>query len=265
VWPTTSLKDVAEILSRDDLADLNPLKFYIVRGGELVITGRISVRSLSKEPSGLSEPNAAERGSKHSSASAGDLSAYAWQSLNDPPAASENEVKVHTTSTETATSFAPSEAGGADKPPATSAEPEAKKPSGKNWRADSGVMIVGESQEALDQFLRLRPNESLSVLKKIVEREKHKYDRLVRLAQERKATTAEAETQKADYEISVERLRQAERALEYHRAQVALAAAEYEAALEASKKARGAVSELELRKLQLKVQAAEAMYKALAE
>ena len=31
VWPTTSLKDVAEVLRRDDLAELNPLKFYAIR------------------------------------------------------------------------------------------------------------------------------------------------------------------------------------------------------------------------------------------
>ena len=31
VWPTTSMKDVATVLERDDLAELNPLKFYVVR------------------------------------------------------------------------------------------------------------------------------------------------------------------------------------------------------------------------------------------
>ncbi len=31
VWPTTNLKDIATILNRDDLAELNPLKFYVVR------------------------------------------------------------------------------------------------------------------------------------------------------------------------------------------------------------------------------------------
>ncbi len=55
VWPTTSLEDVAKILSRDDLAGLNPLKFYVVRqrqssfGGpgprpDELVTGRTSVR-----------------------------------------------------------------------------------------------------------------------------------------------------------------------------------------------------------------------------
>jgi hypothetical protein len=269
VWPTTSLKDVAEILQRDDLADLNPLKFYVVRGGELVITGRISVRLPGKLSSGRSELNAAERGSKNSRASAGDLSAYAWQSGNNPPAASENEIKVHTSSTEPATSFAPPEAGGADKHSATSAARGPKQPSSSNKRPDAGVTIAAESQEALDEFMRLasspQAGESISVLKRIALREQQKYDRLAELAQNNAVSAAEVETQKANYEISRERLRQAQRALEYHKAQVALAVADYEAAVEASKKARGAVSELELRKLQLKVQAAEAMYKTLAE
>lgn len=55
VWPTTTMKALAEVLNRDDLAELNPLKFYIVRQGEvhapneepraraIVVTGRVSV------------------------------------------------------------------------------------------------------------------------------------------------------------------------------------------------------------------------------
>jgi beta-lactamase regulating signal transducer with metallopeptidase domain len=54
VWPTRTLKDVADVLNRDDLQELNPLKFYVVRPGrpqngfgsgpeeDAVITGRIS-------------------------------------------------------------------------------------------------------------------------------------------------------------------------------------------------------------------------------
>ena len=51
VWPTTTMEDVAEVLNRDDLAELDPLKFYVVRnvpieGGpeqtsDVVRTGRI--------------------------------------------------------------------------------------------------------------------------------------------------------------------------------------------------------------------------------
>ena len=56
VWPTTSLGDVADVLGRDDLPKLNPLKFYVVRPGrketgafrsgpeeDTVVTGRIEV------------------------------------------------------------------------------------------------------------------------------------------------------------------------------------------------------------------------------
>ena len=56
VWPTTSLKEVIEVLNRDDLAELSPLKFYVVRPGhpnvggvnpgpeqDSVVTGRIVV------------------------------------------------------------------------------------------------------------------------------------------------------------------------------------------------------------------------------
>lgn len=56
VWPTTGLEEVAEILRRDDLGQLSPLKFYVVRpaakqqGGfssgpenDEVVTGRIAV------------------------------------------------------------------------------------------------------------------------------------------------------------------------------------------------------------------------------
>jgi hypothetical protein len=54
VWPTTSLNDVTDVLNRNDLAEINPLKFYVVRHGyeqgrfdgdiqDRVITGRIEV------------------------------------------------------------------------------------------------------------------------------------------------------------------------------------------------------------------------------
>ena len=56
VWPTTDMKSVAQILTRGDLAELNPLKFYVVREGniqkaneppttgDIVVTGRVSVK-----------------------------------------------------------------------------------------------------------------------------------------------------------------------------------------------------------------------------
>ncbi len=53
VWPTRSVKDVVEVLNRDDLAELNPLKFYVVRsdggfggpGPDRVVAGRITVKT----------------------------------------------------------------------------------------------------------------------------------------------------------------------------------------------------------------------------
>ena len=50
-WPTTSLKDISQILNRDDFAELIPLKYYVIHqqtgfggaGPDEVQTGRISV------------------------------------------------------------------------------------------------------------------------------------------------------------------------------------------------------------------------------
>jgi beta-lactamase regulating signal transducer with metallopeptidase domain len=68
VWPTTSLNAVAEVLQRDDLAELSPLKFYIVRSemtggspdqpiiGDVVETGRISVAAAALQPYVLPSP-----------------------------------------------------------------------------------------------------------------------------------------------------------------------------------------------------------------
>jgi thioredoxin-like negative regulator of GroEL len=58
VWPTTSLKDVGDVLSRDDLAELIPLKYYLVRSdvvgdpnsAGVVVSGRISVNLESQRP-----------------------------------------------------------------------------------------------------------------------------------------------------------------------------------------------------------------------
>ncbi len=72
VWPTTSLMDLAEVLNRDDLAELNPLKFYAIHafavtadgarvggGGfgaktelkDTIVTGRISVNVTDRRTS----------------------------------------------------------------------------------------------------------------------------------------------------------------------------------------------------------------------
>jgi beta-lactamase regulating signal transducer with metallopeptidase domain len=57
VWPATSMEGVAKILQRDDLSELNPFKFYVVRpiltaegqsltSQDAVVTGRVSVNLL---------------------------------------------------------------------------------------------------------------------------------------------------------------------------------------------------------------------------
>jgi hypothetical protein len=168
-----------------------------------------------------------------------------------------------------ATSFVAPQTESAGNLPATSAAQKPDPTPSPNSKLSAGVTITAESQEALDEFMRLasspQPGESMSVLKKIVEREKQKYDYLAEMAKNGKVPAAQAETQKANYEISMERLRQAERALRYHQALVEVHAAEYESALESNKLAPKSVSESELRKLQLKVQLAKAKYQELAE
>ncbi|MFO0791567.1 MAG: M56 family metallopeptidase [Pirellulales bacterium] len=61
-WPTANFKDLAEVLNRDDLAQLNPLKYYVIREATVqsanappttrdeVITGRISVVPAARSP-----------------------------------------------------------------------------------------------------------------------------------------------------------------------------------------------------------------------
>jgi beta-lactamase regulating signal transducer with metallopeptidase domain len=39
VWPTRNMKDVAEVLNRPDLAELSPLKFYVVRREQIGVVG----------------------------------------------------------------------------------------------------------------------------------------------------------------------------------------------------------------------------------
>ena len=45
IWETVSLDNVAYVLNRSDLAELEPLKFYIVRGGETLF-GHLNVAQL---------------------------------------------------------------------------------------------------------------------------------------------------------------------------------------------------------------------------
>ncbi len=55
VWPTTNMKSVAEILSRGDLGQLNPLKFYVVRHVE----GGAAYTKSGETPAAMSSSRAA--------------------------------------------------------------------------------------------------------------------------------------------------------------------------------------------------------------
>ncbi len=352
VWPTTSLEEVADILTRDDLASLSPLKFYVVRADQSdtdkgqVVTGRITVRTQSMQASGggsSTEAATVEIRGQASPEPTVEPRAANIPRDNWPAIASENEIKVLEEHIKTLQSQferidalfkagrrggnasiralaayelavakgeqalmqgqhaqaierfneAQAQAEGAFK--AMSADYEAGNTTydvvlltAKNLADIKRKIIqlkqqqtgstreasptIGGTRDGNDPFSRAirseatpQSNESISVLKKFVEREGLQYGRLEELAANNAVSTAEVETQKSNYEISLARLQQAQRALEYHKAMVAMAAAEYETALDGNKKAPGAVSESDLRKLQLKVQAAEAKYKELAE
>jgi hypothetical protein len=270
VWPTTSMEAVAEILNRDDLAELNPLKFYVIkRPGEslyasetakdYVESGRITVNF---------------------SGTAGDLRTYPPIAQTAAPSAQATTADAAPAKSPTAASYAqvpsyvlPSAANEAELPRTSTvptSENAAVASTGQTPRSksDAGVVIRG-SHEAMENFMRLasgpQPRDSIGVLKKTVERERRKLEHMESLAANNAVSAGELETQKANYEISIERLKQAERALEYYKLLVELAEAEYQSAVEVNKKVPRAVTEHELRRLKLKVNLAEAQRKALSE
>jgi hypothetical protein len=344
VWPTTSLKGVSDILTRDDLSSLSPLKFYVIRllsGSEkdTIITGRIAVRTPSPSgtrrrygsrgevsPEPTAEPRAAnipqdnwsaaaseneikvlqdhiktlqsqfaridalyKTGSRGGNASTRALAAYelavakgeltlmqgqldqAHKNFHEAQSLAEDALKAMTADYEagnttydvmllTSKNLADIKRRIIQLEQQRSSSNREAAVTSAGTRDNANSLSPASQSEAMPQA-----NESISVLKKFVEREKQQYDRLTELAASNAVSAAEVATQKSNYEISRARLEQATRALEYHKAMIALAAADYETALEASKKAPGVVPESELRKLQLKVQAAEARYKELAE
>jgi beta-lactamase regulating signal transducer with metallopeptidase domain len=107
--------------------------------------------------------------------------------------------------------------------------------------------------------------ESIGVLKKIVERSQQEFNRLKDLHGQNVVSSAELARAKSDYEISVERLKQAERALRFHRAQVELAEADLQNLVEAEKRTPHTVPQLQLRRAQLMVEMAKAKLEELAE
>jgi beta-lactamase regulating signal transducer with metallopeptidase domain len=107
--------------------------------------------------------------------------------------------------------------------------------------------------------------ESIGVLKKIVDRAQQDYNRLLELSRQNVVGAAEVARAKSEYEISVERLKQGERALRYYRAQVAVAEADYAAFEEARMRAPDAVSNADLRRAKLAVELARAKLEELSE
>jgi beta-lactamase regulating signal transducer with metallopeptidase domain len=107
--------------------------------------------------------------------------------------------------------------------------------------------------------------ESIGVLKKMVERAKYEFARLSKLRQDGVVSEAELARASSDYEISVERLRQAERGLRYHRAVLEAAEADYEMLFEAEKRAPQTITGHELRRAKLAVELAKAKLEELSE
>jgi bla regulator protein BlaR1 len=126
-----------------------------------------------------------------------------------------------------------------------------------------------ERSAAMNELAQLAsssaPVRSIGMLQKLLTMKKEEYDRLAGLAENKVITASELSKAKADYEYSQEELRQAKHTLEYRKALVDLAKAEYQQAVEANKQAANAVSEFELRRLKIMVDLAEAKLKEVAE
>jgi hypothetical protein len=107
--------------------------------------------------------------------------------------------------------------------------------------------------------------ESLGVLRKIAYRAKADYDRIVELAENNVVSATEVARAKSDFEISIERVRQAERGLKYYRLLVEAAEADYQSLLEAKKRTPDTVTDGEVRKAKIAVELAEAKLEELSE
>jgi beta-lactamase regulating signal transducer with metallopeptidase domain/multidrug resistance efflux pump len=133
----------------------------------------------------------------------------------------------------------------------------------------SAAVRPAERSVAMSELAQLAsssgPSPSIGMLQKLVARNKEDYDRLARLAQDKVVSASELSKSKTDYEYSVGTLQQAQHTLEYRRALVELARAEYEQAIAANKQAPNAVSAFELRRLKIMVTLAEAKLKEVAE
>jgi multidrug resistance efflux pump len=139
--------------------------------------------------------------------------------------------------------------------PAASPTPDANLPPGGDAVA----------RRELPKSATRAPTESIGVLKKMVERAKSDYEIVQKLVQEKAVSERELARAKSEYEISIERLQRAERAIRFYKAQVAVAEADYQQLVEANKRAPQAVSESHLRRAQLEVERAKAQLEVLGQ
>jgi len=109
------------------------------------------------------------------------------------------------------------------------------------------------------------PTESLGVLRTIVLTKQRAFERVTTLAKQNSVSASEVDQAKAEMEISVARLKQAERGLLIRKTLVALAEMEFAEAMEANKRAPNSVTSAELRRLDLLVELAKLKYDELAE
>jgi multidrug resistance efflux pump len=107
--------------------------------------------------------------------------------------------------------------------------------------------------------------ESLGVLRKIAERAQLDYHRVKELAEQKTVSATEVARAKSDFEISLERVRQAERGLKYHELLLEAAEADYQMLSEANRVAPNTVPQLRLRKAKLAVELARAKLEELSE
>jgi hypothetical protein len=128
---------------------------------------------------------------------------------------------------------------------------------------------VGRGGTALSELPQSAPapaiTESIGVLRKIVDRERRKYARLEELAKKNVVSAAEVAVAKSEYDIAVERQRQAERGLKYHQVLLEAAMADYEALVEANKRAPNSVTAAQVRRGKLTVELAKAKLDELSE
>lgn len=106
---------------------------------------------------------------------------------------------------------------------------------------------------------------SLAYHRKAMEQQKGSIDRLQRLADKQVVSASELARAKAEYELLVEALRQAERKLESRKLMVQLAKVELAQAIEANAQTPGAISELEVRRKKVLVDLAKAKVRELGE